>query len=59
MAGLAHGLAGNVDPSLLLNLLVGSIPGVLLGSHLSARFPEPVLRATLGIVLLATGVKLA
>lgn len=57
-AGMAHGLAGNVDPSLLLNLLAGSIPGVLLGSRLSVRIPVPALRTALGLVLLATGLKL-
>jgi uncharacterized membrane protein YfcA len=57
-AGLAHGFAGNVDPGLLLNLLAGSIPGVLLGSRLSVRIPVPALRTALGLVLLATGLKL-
>lgn len=57
-AGLAHGLAGNIDPGLLLNLLAGSIPGVLLGSRLSVRIPVSALRTTLGLVLLVTGLKL-
>ena len=57
-AGLAHGFAGNIDPGLLMNLLAGSIPGVLLGSRLSVRIPVPALRTALGLVLLATGLKL-
>ncbi len=57
-AGVAHGFAGNIDPGLLLNLLAGSIPGVLLGSRLSVRIPVPALRTALGLVLLVTGLKL-
>jgi hypothetical protein len=39
-------------------LLVGSIPGVLLGSHLSIRVPERALRMTFAFVLILSGIKL-
>ena len=38
-AALAHIVAGNVDFALAGNILVGSIPGVWVGSHLSVRLP--------------------
>lgn len=58
VAGLAHLASGNVDLALAGNILVGSIPGVLLGTRLSARMPERGLRPALGIVLLASGLAL-
>ncbi|MBI2940466.1 MAG: sulfite exporter TauE/SafE family protein [Chloroflexi bacterium] len=58
VAALAHWQAGNVDFGLSLNLLVGAIPGVLVGSRLSVRLPERALRPTLAVVLLATGLRL-
>src|SRR5919112_2330827 len=36
-AGIAHVIAGNVDYGLMGNILIGSIPGIWLGSHLSVR----------------------
>jgi uncharacterized membrane protein YfcA len=54
----AHVWAGNVDYSLVANLLVGSIPGVLLGSRLAARMPEKALRPVLAGVLLFSGLKM-
>jgi uncharacterized protein len=39
-------------------LLVGSIPGVLIGSHLSVRVPERSLRIAFGFVLILSGIKL-
>jgi uncharacterized protein len=53
-----HWSLGNVDPYLVGSLLIGSIPGGLLGSHLSARVPVPWLRRILCAVLLATGVRM-
>ena len=40
VAGISHLLHGDVDKHAIAWLLVGSIPGVLLGSHLSIRVPE-------------------
>jgi uncharacterized membrane protein YfcA len=53
VAGLAHFASGNVDLSLMTNILIGSIPGVWLGASLLNRIPQAGLRPVLGIVLLA------
>src|SRR5207247_5463973 len=45
VAGAGHLLHGNVDLHAMAWLLVGSIPGVLVGSHLSIRVPQRALRA--------------
>jgi len=57
-AGLAHVSAGNVDFGLVGNILIGSIPGVWLGSHWSVRVNPAVLRTTLAIVLIGAGLAL-
>jgi uncharacterized protein len=51
-------VSGNVDFGLAGNILVGSLPGVWLGSHWSVRVPVPVLRATLAVVLIGAGLAL-
>jgi uncharacterized membrane protein YfcA len=51
-------LIGGVDFMLLGNLLIGSIPGVVLGSMLSSRAPDKLLRPALAAVLLFSGFKL-
>jgi uncharacterized membrane protein YfcA len=58
VAGMGHWIAGNVDFELLGWLLLGSIPGVLLGGRLSIRIPEPTLRLLLAGVLGLAGIKL-
>jgi uncharacterized membrane protein YfcA len=55
-AGLAHWIGGNVDFGLAANILVGSVPGVVIGAALSARAPQGVLRTALGLVLLGSGI---
>jgi uncharacterized membrane protein YfcA len=55
-AGIAHWIGGNVDFGLAANILVGSIPGVIIGSQLSVKWPQDVLRILLGVVLVAAGV---
>jgi len=52
IAGLGHLTLGNVDLHLMLNLLAGSIPGVLVGSYISTRSPVGVLRTAIAFVLL-------
>ncbi|HEV7461244.1 MAG TPA: sulfite exporter TauE/SafE family protein, partial [Solirubrobacteraceae bacterium] len=54
VAGLAHWVSGNVDFSLMGNILIGSIPGVLIGSQLVMRVPAAGLRPVLGCVLLGS-----
>ena len=52
IAGLGHLSLGNVDFQLMLNLLMGSIPGVLVGSFISARAPMKPVRYAIATVLL-------
>jgi uncharacterized membrane protein YfcA len=58
VSSLGHLGIGSIDVSLLAGLLVGSIPGVWLGSRMSAIFPERVLRPVLGTTLFYLGYKL-
>ena len=57
LGGLGHLSMGNVDFALLGSLLIGSIPGIWVGSHLSAKIPEKVLRPALASVLMLIGFK--
>ena len=58
VAGAAHWAAGNVDFGILGWLLLGSIPGVLIGGHLTLSIPEQLLRLLLAAVLGLAGIKL-
>ena len=58
VAGVGHWLAGNVDFGLLFWLLLGSIPGVLIGGRLTLSIPEHALRLLLAGVLGLAGIKL-
>ncbi len=58
LAGLGHLTLGNVDFMLLLNLLAGSIPGVLLGSLVSTRAPLQFIRYAIALVLAAVATKM-
>ncbi len=58
VTSLLHFRLGNVDPSLVGYLLVGSIPGGLIGSYLSTRVPVLWLRRILCAILLTTGVRM-
>lgn len=55
-AGCAHWVSGNVDFGLAGNILLGSVPGVILGSHYAARVPTGALRMALGVVLVGSGI---
>jgi uncharacterized membrane protein YfcA len=57
-AAIAHVVAGNVDYGLMGNILVGSVPGIWLGSVLSVRVPTGGLRLALSVVLLGAGLGL-
>ncbi len=56
VAGFAHMTSGNVDFHLLGWLLVGSIPAILIGTLISSRLPERLIRKILGITLFALGI---
>lgn len=58
VAGLGHVAAGNVNLHATAWLLVGSIPGVLLGSQVTVGLPDRYLRIALAMVLLLSGMKL-
>jgi uncharacterized membrane protein YfcA len=58
VAGFGHFIAGNIDLSVVGWLLIGSIPGILIGSHFSVRIPEAWLRLALADVLAISGLKL-
>ena len=58
VAALGHAGMGDVNLALSANLLVGSLPGVYIGSKLCARLPETVLRPALAGALLFTASRL-
>jgi uncharacterized membrane protein YfcA len=55
-AGIAHWVGGNVDFTLAANILIGSVPGVVIGAALSDRAPQGLIRTALGIVLVGSGI---
>jgi uncharacterized protein len=57
-AGALHAWLGHLDPRLTLTILAGSVPGVLLGTRLSAWSPEWLLRPVLAAALMTTGLRL-
>lgn len=58
VAGIGHWILGSVDWYLLGSLLIGSLPGIWIGSHASAKVPERVLRPILAGMLVLIGTKL-
>jgi uncharacterized protein len=58
VAALAHVVSGNVDFGLAGTILIGSLPGVWIGTNLATRMPKNALRAALGVVLLASSLAL-
>jgi uncharacterized protein len=57
-AGVGHWFLGSIDWSLLGALLIGSLPGIFLGSLASTRMPDAVLRPILAVTLLVVGGRL-
>jgi uncharacterized protein len=55
-AGIAHWVGGNVDFSLAGEILLGSVPGVIVGAALSDRAPTGFIRTALGVVLIGSGI---
>lgn len=58
VSAIGHAGLGTINVKLLGGLLIGSVPGVWIGSKLSARFPETILRPVLATTLLYLGLKL-
>jgi uncharacterized membrane protein YfcA len=57
-AGIGHWMLGSVDWHILGSLLVGSLPGIFLGSYASARVSDAVLRPIIAATLLLVGGRL-
>jgi uncharacterized membrane protein YfcA len=55
-AGIAHWIGGNVDFVLAANILLGSVPGVVIGAALSDKAPQGFIRTALGVVLIGSGI---
>ena len=58
VAGVGHWFLGSVDWPLLTSLLTGSVPGIILGSYISAHVPDAVLRPILATTLMVVGGRL-
>lgn len=58
VAGLGHASLGTIDYHLLGVLLIGSLPGIYLGSHMSSRVAEHWVRIALAMILIFVGFKL-
>ena len=57
-AAVGHMLFGDFKMGLTVSILIGSLPGVFLGAHFSSRAPDYVIRPSLCVVLLLSGLKL-
>lgn len=57
-AAVGHILFGDFQPGVTASLLLGSIPGVWIGAHLSSHAPGGLVRRALAFVLLASGLKM-
>jgi uncharacterized membrane protein YfcA len=58
VAGIGHWALGSVDWALMGVLLIGSLPGIIIGSYCAVRVPETVLRLLLASVLILVASKL-
>ena len=58
IGGVGHWLLGSVNWLLLSSLLIGSLPGIYVGSHLAARVPDKILRPVLATTLLLVGIRM-
>ena len=58
VGGLGHWMLGTINWPILVSLLVGSLPGVLLGGHVSIKVPDMVLRISLATILVVVGGRL-
>ncbi|CAG7620710.1 sulfite exporter TauE/SafE family protein [Leucobacter soli] len=57
-AAIGHAIFGDLDLTISLPLILGSVPGAYLGAQLSSRLPGGFVRRALAFVLLASGLKL-
>ncbi len=59
LAGLGHWFLGSIDAGVLFSLLLGSVPGILIGSQAAVRIPETALRLVLAMTLFVVAAKLS
>lgn len=59
VAGLGHRLLGTIHLTVLVSLLIGSIPGIVITSSKAYKIPERILRPLLAATLAVVGVPLA
>jgi hypothetical protein len=59
VAGIGHWFLGSIDWPVFAALILGSVPGILIGSYAAARVPETALRVVLALTLLAVAAKLS
>ncbi|KQX17987.1 MULTISPECIES: sulfite exporter TauE/SafE family protein [unclassified Sphingomonas] len=58
VGGIGYMIAGSVDLRLLGMLLIGSIPGIVIGSRLTMMLDERIVQRCLAVILFITGIKL-
>jgi len=58
IAGLGHLMLGNINFALLGWLLLGSLPGVWIGSHISVKAPDGLIRGAIAVILLLVGARI-
>jgi len=58
VAGIGHWILGSIDWALLGSLLLGSLPGIVIGSQVATRVPDAALRVVLALTLIIVGSKL-
>ncbi len=58
VAGVGHLMGGSINPSLLVSLLVGSLPGITIASAFAPRLPDTALRLVLAATLILVATKL-
>jgi len=58
LAGMGHWYLGSINFALLSSLLVGSVPGIIIGSYTARYAPETVLKMGLGAILAVVGCKM-
>ena len=59
VAGIGHWFLGSVDLQVVMFLILGSVPGILVGSYAALRIPEFALRIVLAAALLVVATKLS
>jgi uncharacterized protein len=59
VAGVGHWLLGSIDLQIFCFLILGSVPGILLGSYAAVRMPETALRVVLAVALIVVATKLS